>query len=162
MKMFEKSGASFSECRKYRYALWRIWDESKPNIAFMGINPSTANETEPDNTIKRVIAIARHNSFGGIYMINLFALVSKDPDLLSTHPDPIGDNDRYINLVQGQVWGIVCAWGAFKQARQRAKQLFPMIGNPLAINVLKDGSPQHPLFCKSCTKLIEFKNYNIL
>lgn len=152
-------GAEFSDCRKYRYKLWRIWDANKPLIAFMGINPSTANETEPDNTIKRVISIAKSNGFGGIYMINLFGLVSTDPDLLLTHPDPLGDNDRHIDEVQGLVSGIVCAWGAFGQAKQRAREVYPRIGNPLTLLVLKDGSPKHPLYCKKDTVLLPF-TYN--
>lgn len=154
MNLFVNSGADFSECRRYRYKLWRIWDDSKPLIAFMGINPSTANETEPDNTIKRVMAIASSNGYGGFYMINLFGLVSRDPNLLLNHPDPIGENDRHINEVQGKVYGIVCAWGAFKQAKRRAREVYPLIGNPLALEILKDGSPKHPLFCRKSTQLI--------
>lgn len=157
MELLKISGAEFSADRKYRYKLWRIWDESKPLIAFMGINPSTANETEADNTIRRVMAIAQNNGFGGIYMINLFGLVSTDPDLLLTHPDPVGENDKHINEVQRLVWGIVCAWGAFKQAKTRARQIFPQIGNPLTLLVLKDGSPKHPLYCRADSKLIEYK-----
>lgn len=158
MNLFDQNntGAEFSPCRTYRYKLWRIWDESKPLIAFMGINPSTANETEPDNTIKRVMAIAKHNGFGGIYMINLFGLVSTDPDLLLTHPDPLGDNDKHIDEVQGMVHGVVCAWGAFKQAKERAKVVYPRIGNPLTLFVLKDGSPKHPLYCRKDTKILSF------
>lgn len=124
----------------------------------MGINPSTANETEPDNTIKRVIAITKHNGFGGLYMINLFGLVSTDPDLLLTHPDPVGENDIHIDEVQGLVCGIVCAWGAFKQAKDRAAAVYPRIGNPMTLCVLKDGSPKHPLYCKSTSQLIPFKH----
>lgn len=156
IRTFEDNGATFSECRQYRYKLWRIWDRSKPLIAFMGINPSTANETEPDNTIKRVIAIAKNNGFGGIYMINLFGLVSTDPDVLLTHPNPVGDNDTHIEVVQGLVWGVVCAWGAFKQAKLRANEVYPRIGNPLTLCILKDGSPKHPLYCKKDSQLIPY------
>lgn len=151
------AGAVFSEDRLYRYKLWRIWDESKPLIAFMGINPSTANETEPDNTIKRVMAITKNNGFGGIYMINLFGLVSTDPDVLLTHPNPIGDNDKHIEEVQGMVWGVVCAWGAFKQAKKRADEVYKRIGNPLTLCVLKDGSPKHPLYCRADTRFVEYR-----
>lgn len=157
MKLFSANeGAIFSDCRQYRYRLWRIWDESKPLIAFMGINPSTANESKNDRTIERVIAISRHNGYGGFYMINLFGLVSTDPDLLLTHPDPVGDNDQHIDLVQNTVSGIVCAWGAFKQAKQRAAEVYPRIYNPLTLCVLKDGSPKHPLYCKKTSELSKF------
>jgi hypothetical protein len=155
------SGAEFSSCRQYRYKLWRIWDRSKPLIAFMGINPSTANETETDNTITRVIGIAKHNGYGGIYMINLFGLVSTDPDALLTHPNPVGENDKHIDDVQGIVYGIVCAWGAFKQAKVRAAEVYPRIGNPLTLCVLKDGSPKHPLYCRKDSPLLPF-NYHHL
>ena len=34
-----KKGAELSPCRRYRYALWRIWDDSKPAVMFIGLNP---------------------------------------------------------------------------------------------------------------------------
>ena len=43
-----KTDAKFSACRKYRYALWRNWDESKPYAMIIGLNPSTADENEND------------------------------------------------------------------------------------------------------------------
>ena len=54
-----KTNAIFSECRKYRYALCRIWDDSKPYAMFIGLNPSTADETEDDPTIRRCINYAK-------------------------------------------------------------------------------------------------------
>lgn len=89
MNLFEDNGATFSSCRKYRYALWRIWDSSKSMVMFIGLNPSTANEVAPDNTIKRVEAIVHNWNYGGFYMMNLFAIVSADPTVLKTHPDPL-------------------------------------------------------------------------
>jgi hypothetical protein len=38
-------GAIFSPCRTWRYLLWRNWDLSLPACAFIGLNPSTADET---------------------------------------------------------------------------------------------------------------------
>jgi hypothetical protein len=54
----EKRGAEFSPCGKYRYALWRIWDFKKPLAMFIGLNPSTADASKDDPTIKRVRATA--------------------------------------------------------------------------------------------------------
>jgi hypothetical protein len=28
-----------SDCNKYRYSLWRIWDKEKPIFTFIGLNP---------------------------------------------------------------------------------------------------------------------------
>jgi len=70
-----ESGAEFSECRKYRYALWRIWDKSKPLVMFIGLNPSTANENVDDPTIRSVCRMTKNNGYGGVYMMNLHVLL---------------------------------------------------------------------------------------
>lgn len=62
-----RAGAKFSECRKFRYALWRIWDDKLPKVMFIGINPSKADESEPDNTITKVCKIAKNNGYGSIF-----------------------------------------------------------------------------------------------
>jgi len=41
-----KKTAKLSDCRTYRYELWRIWDESKLYAMFIELNPSTADGTE--------------------------------------------------------------------------------------------------------------------
>jgi hypothetical protein len=50
-RKFSKSGAVFSDCRKFRYALWRMWDGDKPLVMIIGLNPSTADEKVNDPTI---------------------------------------------------------------------------------------------------------------
>lgn len=87
-------GAHFSACRKYRYYLWRVWDIQKPIILFIGLNPSTANENMDDNTIRRVKRFAHKWGYGGVYMMNLFAWVTKEPKELLLAKDPVGDNDK--------------------------------------------------------------------
>ena len=67
--------ATFSECRKYRYTLWRRWDGlfASGYAMFIGLNPSTADETNDDPTIRRCIGYARDWGYGGLCMTNLFA-----------------------------------------------------------------------------------------
>ena len=72
-----EKGAVISECQNYRYSLWRIWDESKPLIGFIGLNPSTADHREDDKTISRCIKFADSWGAGGFYMMNLFAILMK-------------------------------------------------------------------------------------
>lgn len=55
---FDESGAIFSDDRRCRFSLFRVWDETKLNIMFIGLNPSTANEIVNDPTIRRVISFA--------------------------------------------------------------------------------------------------------
>ena len=74
-----KTDAEFSACRKYRYALWRTWDESKPYPMIIGLNPSTADENENDPTITRCINFAKSWGYGGVCVINLFVYCATVP-----------------------------------------------------------------------------------
>ncbi len=57
---------------------WRIWDESKL-CDVLGLNPSTADETEDDPTIRRCINFAKTWGYGGLCMTNLFAYRATQP-----------------------------------------------------------------------------------
>src|SRR5579872_2016281 len=151
------SGAEFSEDRKYRYALWRIWNPDKPLVMFIGLNPSTANERTNDATIKRVMSITGYWGCGGFYMMNLFSIVSRDPDLLINHPDPLGENDLWLDKIAIDWERIVFAWGAFKQAKERAEVVAKRFPGAYCLRKTKDGHPWHPLLIPIKTQHIPFK-----
>lgn len=153
----EYNFAEFSRDRKYRYALWRIWDNKKPLLMFIGLNPSKANESKPDNTITKVKKIAAYNGYGGFYMMNLFAIVSEKPSILKTDPDPLGDNDGWIERIAPRCQDVVFAWGNFKEAKERSEKIIQMFPSAFALTINKNGSPKHPLYCKDETKLIHFR-----
>lgn len=74
------SGAVFSdENRKFRYALWRIWDITLDGLLFIGLNPSTAEHVKDDPTVRRLIGFAKTWGFGSLFVGNLFSLVTPDP-----------------------------------------------------------------------------------
>ncbi len=149
------AGAEFSEDRMYRYALWRIWDRDTPLIAFIGLNPSTANETDDDPTIRRVVSFSKKWGYGGVYMVNLFAYVTSDPAQLSQCEDPLGDNDFWLDHVARICLKVVFAWGSFPQAADRAREVIQKFdGYALVVN--KDGSPRHPLYVLASTELIQY------
>lgn len=152
-------GAIFSDCRKYRYALWRTWDELRPQVVFIGLNPSTANESTDDPTIRRVQAIAKNLGYGGVYMMNLFAIISADPSVLKTCSDPLGNNDKWLRLYC--TGDIIFAWGNFKEATERARQVSKMFPNAKALFLNKNGTPKHPLYCKSDIHPIVFNMKNV-
>lgn len=92
-----EKGAKISDCTKYRYSLWRIWDKEKPIFTFVGLNPSTADHVQDDPTITHCINFAKSWG-GGIYMANLFAYRATAPQEMMSQDDPIGsDNDFYLN-----------------------------------------------------------------
>lgn len=157
MDLFNDQGATFSDCRKYRYVLWRIWDRQKPNILFLGLNPSIANETKPDQTIRSVIRIANSNTYGGIFMMNCFPYVSTDPKLLcdfgNTHI-----NDVWLKEISVKCKDVVFAWGNFDVVREhgRDQELMTLFPKALCLGKNSNGSPKHPLFLSGKTILQSF------
>jgi hypothetical protein len=152
-------GAEFSEDRNYRYALWRIWDRSKPLVMFIGLNPSTANETDNDPTIKSVCRIAKHNGYGGVYMMNCFPYVSTNPKELFNGISPTTQelNNLALKDTASICQDVVFAWGNFKEVEPSVVNFLNMLfPNAKALQVNKNGSPKHPLYCKSTTELIPF------
>jgi hypothetical protein len=109
------AGADFSECRRYRYALWRHWDWKGPEncVMFVGLNPSTADETKNDKTISNCVGFAKKWGYGGIYMLNLFAFRATDPKDMIVQEDPGGPGNAAALAVQASGVGlIVAAWGS--------------------------------------------------
>ncbi|WP_368188730.1 DUF1643 domain-containing protein [Aeromonas sp. R7-3] len=80
--------AVFSPCRTYRYALSRVWATDKPYALFIGLNPSTADETLDDPTIRRCIDFAKRRGYGGLVMANLFAYRATDPEVMKRAAEP--------------------------------------------------------------------------
>jgi hypothetical protein len=154
----QTAGAEFSECRKYRYALWRIWDTEKPLVMFVGLNPSTANEKDNDPTIKSVERISRNNGYGGFYMMNCFSFVSTNPaDLQLESNNWI--NDFWLKKVASDCKTIVFAWGNFDVVVKSGRyfELLDMFGEEaMTLKQNKNGSPKHPLYCKSDSQFIKF------
>jgi hypothetical protein len=148
-------GAAFSKCRRYRYALWRIWDQSKKGIVFIGLNPSTANEYHNDRTINRVINFAQSWGYGSIHMMNLFAFVTSKPSELAVCEDPILHNDTFLAELTVDR-DILFAWGAFKQAKARAEEIIKRFPDALCLRKNADGSPIHPLYVRGDTKPFKY------
>ena len=89
------SDAIFSKDRIYRYALYRIWNKHLPKVLFIGLNPSTADETKNDPTIRRCIGYAKKWNYGGFIMGNIFAYRSTNPKKLNLINNPIGPKNNY-------------------------------------------------------------------
>src|SRR5688572_27063956 len=153
------SGAYFSDDRKYRYALWRIWDNSKPLVMFIGLNPSTANETDNDPTIKSVCRIAKNNGYGGVYMMNCFAYVTTDPKLLMHNLMSDEWNNNMLTIIASKCKDVVFAWGNFDVVKElgRDVELCKMFPEAKALFINKNGTPKHPLYVKSNIEPVKFE-----
>jgi len=143
------SDAVFSDCRKYRYALWRRWEMEHPLILFIGLNPSTADETKNDPTIRRCINFAKDWGYGGVMIANLFAFRSTSPEIMKQQKDPIGkENDLWIGKLANASKLVIAAWGnhgLFLNRCQKIEESLPPM-KCLGLTLLKQ--PKHPLYLK--------------
>lgn len=163
----------FSPCRKYRYTLWREWDcdsltgcaddlkNAGSYLMVIGLNPSTADETQDDPTIRRCIGFAKAWGFGALCMTNLFAWRDTDPEDMKLSPDPIGPgNDKWLNECATRAGLIIAAWGKHGSYLYRgAKVKSSMRDAGISLSCLKingDGTPKHPLYISADTKPIPY------
>lgn len=161
----------FSPCRSYRYTLWREWSDmdllasngllaalnSDRYLMVIGLNPSTADETKDDPTIRRCVAFAKRWGYGALCMTNLFAWRDTKPANMMKAADPIGPlNDYYLFELAKNAGLILAAWGTKGGHRGRAeyvKDVFSEAGFTLhALRLNDDGSPEHPLYIPADTE----------
>jgi len=147
MKKDTTRNAIISADGKYRYQLSRIWDEEKPNILFIMLNPSTADADVDDPTIRRVMNFSKSWGYGGVFVGNLYAFRSTDPKALRHTDDPVGeDNIEHIKELIGVTERVVYAWG---NNQKEPEWLSSLVDTPYCIDISKKGVPKHPLYLKS-------------
>lgn len=143
--------AQLSRCGRYRYSLSRAWGCGAA-VAFIGLNPSTADANEDDPTIRRCVRFAQNWGFDGLLMLNAFAFRSTDPGVLFDAPDPIGPgNDRALRRGCRQASLIIAAWGNHCP-ENRLTRILNLTEKPLhCLTRNQNGSPRHPLYVHSAT-----------
>ena len=155
----------------YRYWLERDWwvrgEPSGPirMLAFVMLNPSTADDEIDDPTIRRCIGFARREGATQVNVFNLFALRATNPAELLTHPDPVGiGNDALLRSIAcyRETFRTVVAWGAHKAVTpERVKVLTDAAreaGTTLwCLGTTRSGAPRHPLYVKGDQPLIPWE-----
>ena len=151
-----KKGAIISNCEKYRFQLWRIWDDTKPLVLWIMHNPSTADGENDDPTIRRIINFSKDWGFGGIYVGNLFAYRAANPkELLNKDIEELSPIENFFHR---------------EEMIKKCSLHVLAFGNPIvkntgiemkthqwkALKVTKNGNPSHPLYLKSNLKPIDF------
>lgn len=128
-------------------------------MAFVGLNPSTADDGIDDATVRRCVGYARSWGYGALEVVNLYAWRSKVPGPLwdGSVPDPVGpDNDHAIRAAARSSALVVAAWGAFPKARQRAETVRALLeeaGRPVTIlGLTAAGWPRHPLYARGALR----------
>ncbi|MGQ0546500.1 MAG: DUF1643 domain-containing protein [Betaproteobacteria bacterium] len=151
------AGAKFSACRRWRYLLWRRWDESRPAANFLMLNPSTADERRLDPSCTRARNYAERWGYGALIVTNLFGRRATDPAEMKRARDPVGrGNDAAILRAARGSAIVVCAWGNHGAHRGRAEEVVGFLVSrriPLyLLRVNSDGHPAHPLYLPGALK----------
>src|SRR5438105_7106500 len=149
------SGAKFSSCRRWRYLLWRRWDERKPVANFLMLNPSTADEFKLDPSCTRARVYAEQWGYGGLIVTNVFGWRATDPAEMKAAHDPVGrGNDAAILRAAREAAIVVCAWGNHGAHLERSKKILQLLKD-VDLHVLKmngGGEPAHPLYLRAALK----------
>lgn len=153
MSTWTSSGAIFSPCKKYRYKLWRVWNETLPTLYFILMNPSVADEVKNDPTIERCCRRAERLGFGGVTILNCGGIRETDSRRAWADDDPIGPEN--LEVIREEIHGnpealFIAEWG--NPASERGcdipvLDIFKATGTPLyCLGTNANGSPKHPLY----------------
>ncbi len=147
---FKESGATFSDCEQYRYRLWRRWNDG-PTVAFLMLNPSTADAVRNDPTIERCHRRAVAMGYGALEIVNIFAFRATAPKELKKAIDPVGPlNDQTLLDCVKRADMTICAWGSHGDHRGRHTEVRTLLTqHQLDLHVLAlttKGQPKHPLY----------------
>lgn len=148
------AGAKLSGLAKYRFSLVRIWDADKPFTSWICLNPSTADATKDDATVRKIRGFSERWGYGGFALFNLLAYRTTDPAQLTRA------------LVEGSVYAPensaanimaaahrmsgrenpVLAWGniAIVEFRLLALEVVKLCPFPRVLSLTRSGSPRHP------------------
>lgn len=152
---------------EYRYILGTVGE--RPLIT-IGINPSTAEPDNLDNTLKSVERIAKGNGFDSFIMFNVYAQRATNPDHMDHELNEALHKEnmrafRWVLERSGACPAIWAAWGTIVEKREYLKRcLSDMVeegsrfgaawyqaGRPSV-----KGHPHHPLYLRKDAKVEPF------
>ncbi len=150
----------------YRWLLWRTFAfrGDQPPLGFVMLNPSTADATTDDPTIRRCLGFAHREGAGGIIVVNLVPYRATDPDDLRDSLEAgidvlsVRENERACEAVLGIAGPVIFAWGAgirpwMDAAARRMRQEFP---SRWCLGKTKTGEPRHPLMVRRDQPLVKY------
>ena len=151
---------------EYRYILGT---RGQNPLICIGINPSTAEPDNLDNTLKSVERIALGNGFDSFLMFNVYAQRATDPDAMERVCNPALHREnleafRYVLSISDKpaVWA---AWGAIIEKRDYLADCvrdMVKVGQEYkaawycAGTITKKGHPHHPLYLRKDEKIKPF------
>lgn len=151
----------------YRYSLHREWHtlDTSGRLCWVMLNPSTADDTTDDPTIRRCIRFSSDNGYAELEVVNLFAARATNPKTLRTIADPVGpENDAHIEAAFGRADAVVFAWGSTLSSQLAVMHRGMVCGaacrtvgkTPHTLGFTTRGFPRHPLYVPASQPLEEW------
>ena len=137
-----------------RYQLWRIWDQEKPFILYILLNPSYADGYQDDRTVVKLINFTKKFGFGGFYLGNLQTFITPYPRLLKDNTlakEPT--NLKHLKKMKEKCEKVVFGWGNAYDLPQWLKR---MVDQPYCFDLNQNGTPKHPLYISYKKKLVPY------
>lgn len=137
-------------------------------LLWVMLNPSIADDTLDDQTIRRVKHYTSREQYGRAFVVNLLSQRATIPaDLDPIDPDEFDANLRYVAVAIVQTDALVAAWGA-TNPRQVAEALTvakervsaaALAANRavLCLGTTANGEPRHPSRLGNDTALIPYE-----
>lgn len=137
----------------FRYRLSRRWNAALPTVAWVMLNPSSADDTGEDQTSRKCIGFARRWGYGAIEVVNLYAFRATDPDeLLSRLAEGVDVIGPELELhARDALVGareVIVAPGSHPSVTpERLRVLLALVSPGVPVSCLgrtKQGYPRHP------------------
>lgn len=169
MITYVSRSAELSADHVYRYELRRVWDSSKPIVAFCGLNPSTADAELDDATIRKEVGFAARWGYGGLIKVNAYAFRATEPKALRKASqrglDPVGEgNDSFIAWAALEASLFVAAWGNHIETSREVTLLGKLLAQFLkvyALSVTGEDRPGHPLYLPNHFEPFLWKDFSL-
>ena len=152
-----------------RFALGQVFDSKAKTLLCFGINPSTACPECLDNTIRKVISIAKNNGYENWIMLNVYPQRATNPNDIHLKRDEnlVKENLEHIKklLEEYADCEILFAYGNLISKRKFLKECLSEIVTLLniekgksikAIKLTKASNPVHPLYQANNSILIDY------
>lgn len=160
--------AIISDCGLYRYRLERHGLSGAGAVAWIMVNPSTADATEDDATIRKVVGFSERLGSGWAIVGNLFAYRATDIHELRRlqYWEAVGPENRdHLIEIMLAAPVVIAAWGPLAKLpaslRKRAGAVADIASKVgvrlMCLGTAQDGQPRHPLMLAYDTPLIEWK-----
>jgi hypothetical protein len=124
---------------------------------FVMLNPSTADETTDDPTIRRCIGFATDWGHAALTVVNLYSLRATRPaDLFASRARLGADDDRVLLEHAERADFVLAAWGAHGTRDGRGAEVMSLLAKAQltvhALGLTKNGQPRHPLYARRAAR----------